>query len=294
MKKMKNLSKILLLSLILFPTENVISQIIDFADLELKEYLINELCIDTTNNGFGDIDADLNNDNEIQFTEANSILNIQINDLEDNYLIKSVKDINQFENLNFLRIVQTDSITEISNLVLDSLKTLWIGSCASLRIVDISNLTGLTEDFRVEDIDTLDYLNIKNGSIPEYFSLFYSENIHYACVDSIAAEYDEVAWRMISGLPTIDNCIPLTTSIQHNETSQNELIKLYPIPTAGIIEINTKLLIETVNIFDLKGTLKNIIPVVNNQIDISHFIPGVYILKIKTENGIINKKVFKR
>ena len=43
----------------------------------------------------------------------------------------------------------------------------------------------------------IEYLNLKNGNHPDgIFSLFYTENIKEACVDTFAAEYNEVAWHM--------------------------------------------------------------------------------------------------
>lgn len=59
-----------------------------------------------------------------------------------------------------------------------------------------------------EDVFDIDYLNLKNGSFASNtFSLFYSENIQYACVDSIAAEYNEVQQHIAIGETLSINCV---------------------------------------------------------------------------------------
>lgn len=270
------------------------SQSINFTDLELKRYLIQELCVDSSNTGAffsNDLDVDLNNDNEIQLSEAEQVLRLEIYDLQDEYGIKSLLDLNAFKNLRYLKILHNDSIVSLSNFALDSLKTLWIGNCINLRVVDISNLTGLSDDFRVEDLDTLDYLNIQNGSIPQYFSLFYTDNLRYACVDSIAAEYNEVAWKMISGSPTIANC----TSVNGNKPeAPAALLKVFPNPTQGSISIESHLQFDRVAVFDSKGRYRDTLTIHGGIIDLSAFPSGVYCLLFSSEDQVICKKIVKR
>ncbi|MBK9735366.1 MAG: hypothetical protein IPO92_10510 [Saprospiraceae bacterium] len=45
-------------------------QIIDFNDVNFKNALFNSKCVDIDGNGVGDADADLNNDGEIDLSEA--------------------------------------------------------------------------------------------------------------------------------------------------------------------------------------------------------------------------------
>lgn len=283
---------IYIIIIVLFSNTSCWCQIINFTDMELKQFLINELCVDTTDNGISfsnDLDVDLNNDNEIQISEALSVQFLELDDFADGYSIKSLQDINSFSNLKYLKILSLDSVVEISNLNLDSLKTLWIGSSVSLKSVDISSLHGLSKDLRIEDIDTLDYLNLQNGSVPNYFSLFYSEHIHYACVDNIASEYDEVAWRMISGTPTINNCSTLTAniSIHHNQG-----IKIFPNPTRENVTITASFLFDNIQLYSLNGDLVKQWSSIDNTIDVKTVTPGVYFLFLESSKN--NKHAFKR
>lgn len=266
----------LILSLIL-PTIGV-SQTITFNDIGLKNYLIQELCVDTANTfwGTGHIDVDLNNDNEIQAEEAEQVTQLMVEDFGDNYGILSVQDLSHFKNLRWLKLVHTDSVHEISNLGLDSLKHLWIGANYSLKVINISDLHALSEALRIEDIDTLDYLNIQNGSVPELFSLFYSEHIHYACVDSIADEYDEVAWRMIEHLPEFENCSSSTSQVK---TVEKEAFKLYPNPTHGMLHISNNSELIQINIYDIEGRLCRIFNKSSKTIDLSDLSIGLYFVE---------------
>jgi hypothetical protein len=56
------------------------AQTVDIPDANFKNALVNTPCVDTNNDGFGDADADTNNDGEIQFTEAEAILRLHTND----------------------------------------------------------------------------------------------------------------------------------------------------------------------------------------------------------------------
>lgn len=270
-----------------------ISQNITFNDIGLKNYLIQELCVDTANTfwGNGHVDVDLNNDNEIQIEEAEQVTQLMVEDFGDHYNILSVQDISHFKNLRWLKLVHVDSVYEISHLGLDSLKHLWIGANYNLKIIDISDLQALTEALRIEDIDTLDYLNIQNGSIPELFSLFYSEHIHYACVDSIAAEYNEVAWRMIENLPEFENCSSSTTQV---EAVENEVFNLYPNPTNGILKIKSHSEFRRLNVFNIDGRMVGSIKKSVNEIDLTNLKTGLYFVEIlikdKRYTQIISKK----
>ena len=266
---------------------NAFSQNVIFSDLELKGFLINENCIDTDNDTYPDTDADLNNDNEIQLSEANSILNLHIAELNNDYTIQSLQDLSAFTNLEFLKVLYNNGITNISNLGLTNLKTFWVGSQTNIDLIDISDLTQVI-DLRIEDC-YVNSLNIKNGSVATYFSLFYTENIQYACVDDIPEEYDETLAHMTQGIVPVTDCI-----LSINEYITRTEVKLFPNPTNGQINFETKDKIEEFLIFNSIGQIlfKNTFG--DTSLDISHLRDGIYFLRIKTNNGLIFRKVIKK
>lgn len=269
------------------------SQIVTFTDLELKAYLINEPCVDTLaaghNNGIGQIDMDLNNDNEIQVSEMLQVKKIFISDASQNYSIKSIADLSQFKNLVFLSIAHIHDLVEISNLNLIGLKSLNISTCGSIKRIDVSDLVGLTESLRLDNLGNIDYLNIKNGSVAKVFSLFYTENTKYACVDSIAREYDMFYLQggMIPGVAPSINCV---TSVIDEQSGSLE-VEIYPNPTKGIIKIKGSEHIELITIKNVQGQTIHLEQDSFEVLDLRTLIPGVYLIQIHTEFSIINRKI---
>ena len=84
----------------------------------------------------------------------------------------------------------------------------------------------------------------------------------------------------------LNTCLSLST-----DNLLNNNITIYPNPVIDLININTSLTILEVEIYDVLGKRLNYIKVNNRKIDVSGVNSGVYILKIKTEIGIILKKI---
>ena len=265
-------------------------QTINFTDLELKQYLINEPCVDTTHNGVSfsnDINVDTNGDNEIQLSEALQVEALELNDFPDNYAIRSLKDLNEFPNLKYLKIIANDSLERISDLYLDSMKTLWISDGASLKYIDISNLPGITTTLRIEGIITLDTLNIRNGTSANQFSLFYSQNIKYACIDSIENEIDEFtnAGAMSPGISPSFDCDMLSAF----EISDYKGPLIYPNPTDNYIIVNSDHLNADIRILTITG--KEVIQSNSKLIDVSALASGVYVLTYRMGNSFLTRKI---
>ena len=83
------------------------SQIISFPDANFKNALVNTNCIDTNNNGIGDIDADANNDGEIEVSEAVTVNSLIV----EQQSITNLSGIEQFINLHTLNCSYNPLIT---------------------------------------------------------------------------------------------------------------------------------------------------------------------------------------
>ena len=88
-------------------------------------------------------------------------------------------------------------------------------------------------------------------------------------------------------------CNPLV--IINENTLENDEINIYPNPTNNILNVKwNNLNISPVNIYlyDIYGNLIKQMYIENPQnIDISKYTKGIYILKIKTNNNTLNKKI---
>jgi len=149
---MKTIKKIPLLFLLFF-TSFTFAQIIDIPDANFKAILVSEMCADTTGDGNLDSDVDLNNNGEIEVSEAEAVLYLDIEFL--NNLASSLEGIQYFTNLERLNC----AYNSITALDLSSNIQLTILSCGSnqLTSLDISQNTLLTSlfcsDNQLTDLD---------------------------------------------------------------------------------------------------------------------------------------------
>ena len=84
----------------------------------------------------------------------------------------------------------------------------------------------------------------------------------------------------------LNTCLSLST-----DNLLNDKIIIYPNPVEDLIHINTGLTILEVEICDVLGKRLNFIKLNNRKIDMTNANKGIYVLKIKTEIGIITKKI---
>ena len=278
---------VLLLATFICAQIQLSGQTLSFSDFGLKQLLLLNNCVDTNSDGQYDHSVDLNLDGEIQVSEALSVTSLEINDLYREYYIKHLNDIRHFDNLEQLRIYSNDSLAYIGELGLDSLKLFWLdGSAFSLKHCDLSDLAAVNS-LRIEGPFVLEYLNIQNGSFAdESFSLFYTEYIQYACVDSIAAEYNEVSWHMNPG------AVPSVICALSQEEPSSMEIRVFPNPTSGVVHIDNSLhdVIEVV-VYDPLG--RQVLKVNSKHVSLRGLPAGSYLFAIRTLEGIFYSRVIK-
>ena len=83
-------------------------------------------------------------------------------------------------------------------------------------------------------------------------------------------------------------------SVLSNSDFSKSKISLYPNPVNEILNLSNNEIIEKLTIYDVTG--KNVLElkdISNHQIDVSSLEKGVYIIEIKTQNGLFKEKVVK-
>ncbi|MFM9988620.1 T9SS type A sorting domain-containing protein [Flavobacterium sp.] len=90
-------------------------------------------------------------------------------------------------------------------------------------------------------------------------------------------------------LMTAGTCLNLSNNDFENLTNE---LEIYPNPVGDKLHINTPEEILNVALFDINGRIINN-TLINNTIDFSNISNGVYLIKIVTDKGIINKKIIK-
>ncbi|MDD6209741.1 MAG: T9SS type A sorting domain-containing protein [Bacteroidales bacterium] len=81
------------------------------------------------------------------------------------------------------------------------------------------------------------------------------------------------------------------TSIE-NTTDENKDFVIYPNPVKSNFYIKGTA-VQEVNIFSLTGSLIKKAPVTSNSVNVSDLLPGTYLIRIKTDNGFVNKQIVK-
>lgn len=159
------MKKSYLVLLLLFLIQWSQAQIVNIPDANFKNYLLNTIVVDTDNDLFWDSSIDINNDGEIQESEALLMTGINLNNLS----ITSLEGIQYFTNLvslscNEHRISTLDLSQNVNleNLYLfgngHHLTSLDISQCVNLKKLDVSanysfaNLD-VTQNVNLEELD---------------------------------------------------------------------------------------------------------------------------------------------
>ncbi|MDD3725456.1 MAG: T9SS type A sorting domain-containing protein [Bacteroidales bacterium] len=91
-----------------------------------------------------------------------------------------------------------------------------------------------------------------------------------------------------------EDCITPLVGIENISLNDNS-ITLYPNPTNSEVNISSENIINSIEIFNSLGqrVYQSVVNSTEKVIDISTFVNGVYILGVKTDNGVIRKKIIK-
>lgn len=260
------------------------AQNLTFSNVNLKTYLLTQNSVDINGDEIPDTIIDINNDNEIQLSEALIVENLVISP-SSSIIISSIEDLNQFSNLERLTIPGDFGLIEISNLNLTNLNFIRISDHNSINIIDLSDLPNLTSII-LEGLVGVQELNIKNGSYAsEAFSMFYTY-VQSACVDNIPEEINFVSQHITNGGTISTDCSLGITD------SKLETLKFFPNPTTDNINFNKN--IDSVILYNINGEIIKKWSYPIKKIDISDVMTGIYILKIKNDDTIITERIIKK
>ncbi|WP_456440662.1 T9SS type A sorting domain-containing protein [Psychroserpens sp.] len=282
--------KTILVLFIFFLGFKSMAQTIDFEDPNLKLLLTTLNTVDSNNDGVFDALVDTNGDGEIQISEALAVERLRLQELNSENPISLIHNLTYFQNLKRLDLIGLAGIQVLNDLNIEGLEFLWIGNCFNLKTIDISEMPNIS-NLRIEDMPDIEYLNIQNGSYAsDYFSLFYSINIHYACVDDLGDELERTNESMLSGVAanTI-NCELLSI-----EEYDDNFTTIYPNPFKNNISILTSETIESIKIYNISGQLIEQWQFNNGTLHTEKLSSGVYFLQLEFNDRTITKKMIKK
>lgn len=231
---------------------------------------------------------DVNNDGEIQVSEAQLV--IQLNISHSN--ITDLTGIESFTNL----IVLNCNNNQLSNLNVNTLPTITLLQCQNnqLQTLDVRGLTSLTY-LNCSD-NQLTSLYIKNGSNePSGLAFANNQNLQYICADEsqFTAIFNRINQYGYTNCSYDATCSVLATE----DFDFLSYFVLHPNPTKNILNINAKTTIGivSVNIFNTLGQM--VVAISNTEnfsvIDVSDLKTGTYFIQINSDKGTTNTKFIK-
>ncbi|WP_417874404.1 T9SS type A sorting domain-containing protein [Xanthomarina gelatinilytica] len=243
-------SYLLLLAFLIFTFAQ--AQIVNIPDANFKNALLNHSCIDTDGDGVADDDADLNDDGEIQVSEAESLVFLQVFARD----ISSLEGIEAFINLEVLNCGR-NNLTTINLSSLTNLEELHVYE-NDLTTLDLSNLINLTHlycwdnqlnSLNVNHLSDLSHLICANNQLS---SLDVSGLINFT---DLQCGGNSITSLNLTGAPNID-----ILSCGYNELTTLDLTGLTNLLILVVNDNNLGTLdVSTLNFYELDAS--------NNQLE---------------------------
>ncbi len=213
-------------------------QNIQFDDPDLLTYLTTRLCVDTDGDGVYDSNADFNNDDQIQLSEAQQVLRFRFNSLAN-----GIQDLGGFENFSNLIVLEvtTIDVNALDFSVWPSLQTLKLSSSIDsftfnnpvLTHFELQNVGFNNPTFDLTNLPSLEYVRIQSNFIND--SIIFGTHNNLEELRILAGTYSSLN---LMGMPalkylTINDFTGTSINIS-NCTLLEEFLFRY---TADLIEI---------------------------------------------------------
>lgn len=183
---------------------------------------------------------------------------------------------------NSLTVLDVSNNTELTRITClnNSITSLDVSMCTKLTLLRCEN----------NALASLNLANGNNTNVPTSNSFQASGNPDLTCIAVDDVGYSTANWTYIDATAFFStNCGYVGLSDQDLARS----LKVYPNPVKDILKIDSKLLVEKIEITNVIGS-KFIGNELANQINISALTPGIYLVHVFTAKGIITKVITKR
>jgi len=240
-------------------------------DANFKTYLVGNSNINT------------NGDTEIQCSEASAFTG---GIFCQNQSISNLTGLEYFTNLTLLNC----SANSISSLDVSYNLNL-IGLFANdvlITELDVTLNTALTQLTGLNNV--LRSLNVANGNNSNIVNFDFVNNPNLTCIEVDDVAYSTTNWTVdIDAIASFSTNCSTTTGIKRLTNKIN--LSVYPNPVTSQLNIETAATIESIAIYDLLGKL---IQTENTtHFSVQNLENGVYLLKIKTNKGLVSKQFIK-
>lgn len=301
------------------------AQIVDIPDANLKFTLITYPVADL-GNGFNEI-ADTNGDGEIQITEAEAVIGLQL--IEQ--FIEDLEGLQYFTNLEWINIAQNSFLDYVPTTFWPNLSYLHCGQndisnlditqnpLLEVLILDFNPLTSIdvTQNSLLKELslsgcqlpnldisqnilleilhcngNQLTSLDIHNENNSLLWSMIATNNPNLTCiqVDDVAYANAQTNWHKDETAIYSEDC-----SLGIEDVLAIQII-VYPNPVQNVlyIENNSGYIINSIQIADIASRIMFSKKGNTSQFDLSQLNTGVYFIKIAIDNGILIKQFVKK
>lgn len=121
----------------------------------------------------------------------------------------------------------------------------------------------------------------------------------YGCyaffVRSVCSPSDVSSWTAVGSSGCSTNVYAYLNTLSNANFSLEDYFSLSPVPAKDFINItnNQQVAIKSISVYNMLGQLVQTFINPSNTIDVSNLKSGSYILKMKTENGVLSSKFLK-
>lgn len=150
------MKKLYLFTIIALCTTLCVAQIVDIPDTNFKNALVNDNVVDIDGDEIGDMDADTNNDGEIQLTEALAVVSLNVS-LKN---IASLEGIQSFTNLEILNC----KLNDIATMDITALVSLEKLDCANNDLISLDTSQNVNLEWLVCHVNELSNLDVSQNS----------------------------------------------------------------------------------------------------------------------------------
>lgn len=228
-----------------------------------------------------------------------SVLNCNTNQLNslnvsNNNVLTEIRCINnQISSLNTNNNIILNSLICENNQILSlnlsnnlMLKNL---SCSfnQLSVLNLNNNILLTT--LLCNSNQLINLFIKNGK-DEYLIFDNNPNLNFICTDQ--TQLNDVQ-NQVDSYGLTSTCSVNSNCLLNNKQFSNTNLIIFPNPANDILQFDSTEKISKIEIYDISGKILKSNLNIENNLNLSEFTSGSYILKVYTENGITTSKIIK-
>ena len=209
---------------------------------------------------------------------------------------RSISDLTGIQDFIILASLDLED-NQLTSLDLSNNTALISLDCVDNKItdLDLSNNTALTSLNCVDN--KLTNLNIRNGnnSIITFFNAINNGTLTCIQVDNETnanngiAPYDN--WDKDGTATYAEDCQYV---LSNNDELLSESLKLYPNPVSDVLSVKSKLRLESIEIYNILGQEVKQVHSNFETINLEDLSRGIYMIKIRSENGTTVRKLIKQ